>query len=230
MFPKEDLPPIRWWVTNHLVSYEESHQIMEHEAQLISTGDKEELVWLLEYPPIYTAGASSNSSDLLSPKRFPVYHIRRGGGYTYHGPGQRIVYVMLNLKKRNQDVRCFVASLEEVIIQTLKKLGINGERRDDRVGIWISHPNQTVKEKYIEEKIASIGIKIRKWVTFHGFSMNIDPDLSHYEGIIPCGINQFGVTSLKKLGRCYSNKHIDSLIRESFETIFGPTQLREYKK
>lgn len=226
----EDLPPIRWWVTDYPIPYEESHKIMEDEAQLIAAGDKEELVWILEYLPLYTAGTSANSYDLLSPKRFPVYHTGRGGGYTYHGPGQRIIYVMLNLKKRNQDVRCFIASLEEVIIQTLKKLEITGERREDRVGIWISRPNNTIKETCIEEKIAAIGIRIRKWVTFHGFSLNIDPDLSHYDGIIPCGINQYGVTSLKKLGYCYTTKHIDSLIRKSFETIFGSTELREYKK
>ncbi|KGB27574.1 lipoate--protein ligase [Candidatus Liberibacter solanacearum] len=232
MFPVESLPPVRWWVTNYPMSYEKCQMIMEREVQRIALGKSEELVWILEHPPLYTSGTSANSHDLVSPERFPVYNTGRGGGYTYHGPGQRIVYLMLNLAKRQKDLRCFVAALEEVIICTLNKLGIIGERREDRIGIWVVRSDKTIagKQCLAEDKIAAIGIRIRKWISFHGFSLNISPDLSHYSGIIPCGINQHGVTSLKELGHFYSTQYIDTLIRESFESIFGPTILHAFEK
>ncbi|MBL0848978.1 MAG: lipoyl(octanoyl) transferase LipB [Candidatus Liberibacter ctenarytainae] len=230
MLPIEDMPPVRWWITHDPVSYEESLKIMEHEVQCISMGKSAELVWILEHPPLYTSGTSANPHDLLFPQRFPIYTIGRGGGYTYHGPGQRVVYIMLNLKKRHRDIHCFVAALEEVIIRTLKTLGILGERREDRVGVWVIQTKEGVKNQPSDEKkIAAIGIRIRKWVSFHGFSLNISPDLKHYDGIIPCGINQYGITSLKDLGYCYPVPYIDSLIRKSFESIFGATSLYEYK-
>ncbi|AKK20535.1 lipoyl(octanoyl) transferase LipB [Candidatus Liberibacter africanus] len=232
VFHMKNMPPIRWWVTHYPVSYEESQIIMESEVQRISSGNAEDLVWLLEHPPLYTGGTSANSHDLLTPKRFPVYSTGRGGGYTYHGPGQRVVYIMLNLEKRRKDLRCFIAAIEEVIIRTLDKLGIVGERREDRVGIWIIQPNIILNNQQIsiEEKIAAIGIRIRKWISFHGFSLNVSPNLNHYTGIIPCSINQHGVTSLKKLGYHYSMEYIDTLIRQSFESVFGPTILHEYAK
>ncbi|MBY7649392.1 MAG: lipoate-protein ligase B [Candidatus Liberibacter europaeus] len=230
MLPIVDIPPVRWWITDFPIPYEESNKIMENEVQIIARGDVEELVWVLEHPAMYTGGTSANCQDLLSYKRFPVYRTGRGGGYTYHGPGQLTVYCMLNLKKRNKDIRCFIASLEEIIIRTLKQLGITGERREDRVGIWVVRPQKTTSSPLVEEKIAAIGIRIKKWVSFHGFSINIDPDLSHYDGIIPCGINKYGVTSLKDLGFFYTKEYVHSIIRESFESIFGPTELREYKK
>ncbi|XCE53539.1 lipoyl(octanoyl) transferase LipB [Candidatus Liberibacter asiaticus] len=230
MFPMENISPIRWWVMDNPVDYEESQIIMEREIQRISLGNAEELVWLLEHPPLYTSGTSAISDDLLSPKSLPVYTTGRGGGYTYHGPGQRIIYIMLNLAKRRKDLRCFVAALEEVIIRTLKILGIVGERREDRVGLWVVRSNKTRDNQLllIEEKIAAIGIRIRKWISFHGLSLNISPDLSYYTGIVPCGISQHGVTSLKELGYSYSMKYIDTLIRKSFESVFGPTILHEY--
>ncbi|MEG8099406.1 lipoyl(octanoyl) transferase LipB [Candidatus Liberibacter brunswickensis] len=230
IFYTNNLPPIRWWITRHPVSYEESQIIMEREVQLIHSGDAEELVWLIEHPPLYTSGTSADSRDLLNAKRFPIYSSGRGGGYTYHGPGQRVVYIMLNLAKRRKDLRCFITAIEEVIIRTLSKLDIVGERREDRVGIWVMKSDNIMGKKKIpiEEKISAIGIRIRKWISFHGFSLNISPDLSHYTGIIPCGIHQHGVTSLKELGYHYSIEYIDTIIRQSFESVFGSTVLHEY--
>ncbi|MBA5724044.1 lipoyl(octanoyl) transferase LipB [Liberibacter sp. Z1] len=231
MFPEENLPPVRWWTTDYPIPYEQSHKIMEHEVQSILDGAAE-LVWLLEHPPLYTSGTSALPRDLLCPDRFPIYPTGRGGSYTYHGPGQRIVYVILNLKKRRKDLRCFVVALEEIIIQTLKKLGICGERREDRVGIWVARPeNKTLGTETIPEyKIAALGIRVRRWITFHGFALNISPDLSHFSGIVPCGIRQHGVTSLKDLGKYYPTQYIDTVLRESFENIFGLTTSYEDKR
>lgn len=172
-----------------------------------------ELVWLLEHPPLYTAGVSAKATDLLVPD-FPVYNVRRGGQYTYHGPGQRVGYVMLNIANRGRDIHKFVWQLEEWIIQTLKYFGISGERRKNRVGVWVIRDNK-------EMKIAAIGIKLRKWVSFHGVSINIDPDLDHYKAIVPCGISQYGVTSCKEMGANVSIKEVDIILKKEFSKIFG---------
>ena len=173
-----------------------------------------ELVWLLEHPPLYTAGTSANAADLVAPDRFAVYKTGRGGKYTYHGPGQRVGYVMLDLKQRRPDLRCFVHQLEEWIIRTLAAFDVTGERRKGRVGIWIDHGRGR------EEKIAAIGVRVRRWVTFHGIALNVNPDLSHYTGIIPCGIAEYGVTSLHALGVDVSLKQVDCALQKAFTDVF----------
>ncbi|WP_081583174.1 lipoyl(octanoyl) transferase LipB [Liberibacter crescens] len=229
MLPAKHQAPVRWRVTNYLVPYEEAIQTMENEVKSISSGHASELVWLLEHPPLYTAGTSAHSNELISPDRFPVYYTGRGGGYTYHGPGQRVVYVMLNLNNRRKDIRCFIAALEEVIIQVLSTMNIHGERREDRIGVWIRRPEKPILMNGLpaEDKIASIGIRIRHWVSFHGFSLNVSPNLNHFSGIIPCGIQLYGVTSLTDLGQTQPIENIDLEIQKIFETIFGPTTMIE---
>ncbi len=188
---------------------------MEARVAAIRAGTAPELVWLLEHPPLYTAGTSARDGDLLQPSLFPVHRTGRGGQYTYHGPGQRVAYVMLDLKRRGRDVRCFVNALEEWMIATLAGFNIRGERRAGRVGIWIAEPGGR------ESKIAAIGVRIRQWVTYHGVALNLDPDLSHYRGIVACGIREHGVTSLAEQGIPVSMAELDAALKASFETAFA---------
>jgi lipoyl(octanoyl) transferase len=218
-------PPVRWRVAPDLVPYDIAVQTMENEAAAIANGEADELVWLVEHPPLYTAGTSADAADLVAPDRFPVFATGRGGEYTYHGPGQRVVYVMLDLKRRRQDVRAFVAALEAVVIDALDSMNIRGERREDRVGVWVRRPERPALPdgSPAEDKIAAIGIRLRRWVSFHGFSLNVDPDLEHFSGIVPCGIRGYGVTSLVDLGLPVMMSDADVRIRDSFERVFGPT-------
>lgn len=213
--------PVDWVISDQLVPYEIAVAQMEARAQAIFDGRLPEMVWLLEHPPIYTAGTSSDPADLVSPDRFPVFETGRGGQYTYHGPGQRVAYVLLDLKRRQPDVRAFVNALENWVIETLAGFNIRGERRDDRVGVWVRRPDKGAE---VEDKIAAIGIRIRRWVTFHGISINVEPDLEHFSGIVPCGIAKHGVTSLVDLGLPVSMTEVDSIMRREFETVFGPTK------
>ncbi len=210
----QDINGIEWKISSDLVGYEDALKVMEERVDAIHKGEAGELVWLLEHPPLYTAGTSADACDLVDPERFPVYDAGRGGQYTYHGPGQRVVYFMLDLNKRGKDVRKFVSNLEELIIDTLTHFQINGERRNDRVGVWVDLGNGR------EEKIAAIGIRIKKWVTFHGIAINVEPDLSHFSGIVPCGIAEHGVTSITALGIPTTMKDVDTQILNSFKTIF----------
>jgi lipoyl(octanoyl) transferase len=225
LFPTDNSAPVRWRISDELVPYEFALAEMEREVAEIASGKADELVWLLEHPPLYTAGTSANVTDLIDANRFPVYDAGRGGEYTYHGPGQRVAYVMLDLKRRKQDVRAYVAALEQVIISTLDKMNIKGERREDRVGVWVQRPERPrlPDGSMAEDKIAALGIRLRKWVSFHGLSINVDPDLEHFGGIVPCGITQYGVTSLVDLGSLVMMSDVDVLLRQSFEEIFGPT-------
>jgi lipoyl(octanoyl) transferase len=201
--------PVEWKISEGLTDYETALAAMESRVEDILTGRAGELIWLVEHPALYTAGTSAKATDLLS-QRFPVYQAGRGGEYTYHGPGQRVVYVMLNLKARGaMDVRRYVASLEAWIISALKQFGVEGFTREGRVGVWVSTPSPLEGEK----KVAAIGIRIRKWVTFHGICINVNPDLSHYAGIVPCGIREFGVTSLGKLGVRASIADVDEVLK-----------------
>jgi lipoyl(octanoyl) transferase len=197
---------------------------MEREVAVISDGG-DELVWLVEHPPLYTAGTSANARDLVQPNRFPVFATGRGGEYTYHGPGQRVAYVMLDLKRRRQDVRAFVAALEDVVIRTLDMMNVRGERRENRVGVWVRRPEKPLLADgaMAEDKIAALGIRLRKWVTFHGLSLNVDPDLDHFGGIVPCGISTYGVTSLVDLGLPVMMADVDIRLRTAFEAVFGET-------
>ncbi|MFO1089896.1 MAG: lipoyl(octanoyl) transferase LipB [Hyphomicrobiales bacterium] len=215
--------PVVWEITAGLTPYEEAVARMERLAAGIASGEERERVWLLEHPPLYTAGTSSNPADLVSPDRFPVFRTGRGGQYTYHGPGQRVAYVMLDLSRRGSDVRGFVAGLEAWLIRTLKVLGVEGERREDRVGVWVRRDDEPPRE----DKIAAIGIRVRRWVTFHGISLNVDPDLSHFDGIVPCGVRQHGVTSLADLGTKASMAVTDVALRQGFESVFGPVEIAE---
>jgi lipoyl(octanoyl) transferase len=216
---------VRWRVSDGLVPYEDAVAEMERQVALIADGKADELVWLVEHPPLYTAGTSADSKDLIEPDRFPVFATGRGGEYTYHGPGQRVAYVMLDLKRRRQDVRAYVAALEEVVIRTLDSMNVKGERREDRVGVWVRRPEKPVLPDgtMSEDKIAALGIRLRRWVSFHGLSINVDPDLSHFTGIVPCGISAYGVTSLVDLGLPVMMADVDMRLREAFEDVFGPT-------
>jgi lipoyl(octanoyl) transferase len=212
--------PVAWQVSDAPVDYPDAVAAMEARVAAISAGEAPELVWLVEHPPLYTAGTSAKPSDLLEPGRFPVYPTGRGGEYTYHGPGQRVAYVMLDLNRRAPDIRRFVAALEEWVIRTLARFNIRGERRDGRVGIWVARPDKGLGQ---EDKIAAIGIRIRRWVTFHGIALNVDPVLDHFSGIVPCGIRGHGVTSLADLGVAVSMAETDMALRAAFEEVFGPT-------
>jgi lipoyl(octanoyl) transferase len=205
---------VRWDIAAGLVPYGEAVARMEREVKAIVAGEAEELVWLLEHPPLYTAGTSAKGSDLLLPSRFPVHATGRGGQYTYHGPGQRVAYVMLDLKRRGQDVRAFVAALEEWLIATLDSFNVKGERREDLVGVWVRRETR-------EDKIAAIGIRMRHWVSFHGISLNVDPDLSHFDGIVPCGVSEHGVTSLVDLGLPVTMADADVALKSAFQKLFG---------
>lgn len=225
MLPQPGSPPVRWRISDHPVPYEDALQEMEREVGRIADGEADELVWLLEHPPLYTAGTSANSADLIEPDRFPVFQTGRGGEYTYHGPGQRVAYVMLDLKRRRQDVRAYVAALEQLVIATLELMNVRGERREDRVGVWVRRPEKPrlPDGSMAEDKIAALGIRLRRWVSFHGLSINVDPDLSHFSGIVPCGISAYGVTSLVDLGMLVMMQDVDVRLRQAFEEIFGPT-------
>ena len=196
---------------------------MRARAAAIAAGEAGEAVWLLEHPPLYTAGTSAVPADLLS-DRFPVYDAGRGGQYTYHGPGQRVAYIMLDLRERGRDIRALVQSLEAWVIDTLAAYNIKAERRQGRVGVWVSRPDKGLGR---EDKIAAIGVRVSKWVTFHGISLNVSPDLSHYDGIVPCGIADQGVTSFEDLGQLVSMPEVDSVLRTAFEAHFGPTRPAE---
>ena len=208
---------VAWEVSDSPVAYPDALARMEARVAAISAGKAPELAWLLEHPPLYTAGTSARPDDLVQPDRFPVFEARRGGQYTYHGPGQRVGYLMLDLKARGRDVRCFVSGVEQVVIDTLAAFGVEGGRRDGRVGVWVAMPDGS------DAKIAAVGLRIRRWVSFHGLSLNVDPDLSHFEGIVPCGIREHGVTSLAQLGVNADMDTVDAALRRSFEAVFGPT-------
>ncbi|MBB5754179.1 lipoyl(octanoyl) transferase LipB [Prosthecomicrobium pneumaticum] len=216
----EGAPPVAWAIEEGLVPYDEAVAFMEARAAAIAAGTADELVWLVEHPPLYTAGTSADPKDLLAPDRFPVFRSGRGGQYTYHGPGQRVAYVMLDLTRRRRDVRRFVGALEAWLIGTLDAFAIRGERREDRVGVWVRRPD---KGPGAEDKIAAIGIRVRHWVTFHGVALNVEPELSHFEGIVPCGVAAHGVTSLADLGHIVTMPEVDSVLRGQFEAVFGPT-------
>ena len=207
---------VEWLIREGLLPYPEAVAFMEQRAEAIAAGRARQLVWLVEHPAIYTAGTSANDSDLLD-ARFPVFRTGRGGQFTYHGPGQRVGYVMLDLKPRGGDVRGFVRDLEEWLIRTLARFNVKGERREGRVGIWVTRPGGR------EDKIAALGVRVRRWVTFHGVSLNVEPDLSHFSGIVPCGIREHGVTSLHDLGILVSMADVDVALRSAFEEVFGPT-------
>ncbi|HET9816977.1 MAG TPA: lipoyl(octanoyl) transferase LipB [Xanthobacteraceae bacterium] len=211
--------PVEWRISEGLVPYEAALAGMDARAAAIAAGTAPELIWLLQHPPLYTAGTSAKAEELIAP-RFPVHSAGRGGQLTYHGPGQRIAYLMLNLKRRGPDVRRFVATLEEWIIRSLAHFDVGGERRDDRIGVWVRRPE---KGALHEDKIAAIGIRIRRWVTLHGVALNVDCDLSHYAGIVPCGVFEprYGVTSLADLGRKAAMAEVDAALRHEFERLFG---------
>jgi lipoyl(octanoyl) transferase len=213
--------PVEWVIAEGLTEYEQAVAFMEDRAAAIAEGRARELVWLVEHPPLYTAGTSAKGSDLIEPDRFPVHQTGRGGQYTYHGPGQRVAYVMLDLKRREPDLRRYVAALEAWLIATLGEFNIRGERREDRVGVWVRRPE---KGASTEDKIAAIGIRVRRWVSFHGISLNVEPDLAHFSGIVPCGVTQYGVTSLVDLGIPVTMPEVDAAMRRTFEDIFGPTE------
>jgi lipoyl(octanoyl) transferase len=212
---------VGWAISPGPVGYQESVGAMHERAAAIAAGRASELVWLLEHPPIYTAGTSASDDELLAPSRFPVFKTGRGGRITYHGPGQRIAYVMLDLKRRGADVRAFVAMLEDWVIATLGEFGIAGEVRPGRVGVWVRRPE---KGPGVEDKVAAIGLRVSRWVTLHGISLNVAPDLTHYAGIVPCGIADQGVTSLADLGVEPDMEVVDNALRRHFESRFGATE------
>lgn len=213
---RADENAVEWVVASAAVPYAEAVTAMEARVEAIAAGDALEQVWLLEHPPLYTAGVSAKGGDLLAPDRFPVFQTGRGGQYTYHGPGQRVVYAMLDLRARGKDVRRFVQALEGWVIDILADLGVEAGLRDGRIGVWVDHGAR-------EEKIAAVGVKIRRWVSFHGVAINVAPDLEHFSGIVPCGITDHGVTSLADLGRSATMSEVDAVLRAAFERRFGPT-------
>jgi lipoyl(octanoyl) transferase len=205
---------VEWRTNEGLVPYPKALAVMEARVAAIRDGQAPELVWLLEHPPLYTAGTSADPKELLEPERFPVFAAGRGGRYTYHGPGQRVAYLMLDLKRREPDIRRYVARIEELVIRTLARLGVRGERRAGRIGIWVEMaPGQ-------EAKIAAIGVRVRRWVSFHGVAINLRPDLAHFHGIVPCGISEHGVTSLHALGVTVGMPELDAALRASFADVF----------
>jgi len=222
--PKPGSPPVEWTISDAPVDYPAAVAAMEARAAAVAAGRARERVWLLEHPPLYTAGASARDADLIDPGRFPVHRTGRGGQFTYHGPGQRVAYVMLDLQRRTPDLRRYVAALEAWLIGTLAEFNIRGERREDRVGVWVRRPD---KGEGAEDKIAAIGIRVRRWASFHGISLNVEPDLSHFDGIVPCGIRGYGVTSLVDLGITVSMPEVDAILRGAFERVFGETVAAE---
>ena len=210
---------VEWIISSGLVEYPDALKAMDERVDSIQKGNAKELVWLLEHPPLYSAGTSAKPKDLLTPKRFPVFKTGRGGQYTYHGPGQRVAYIMLDLNRRRRDIRAFVSSLETWIINTLSKFNIRGERRSDRIGIWVRRTDLNNSER--EDKIGAIGIRIKRWVTLHGISINVSPDLEHFGGIIPCGIDGYGVTSFEDIGQPLEVYDLDVELRTEFDQLFG---------
>ncbi|MGX9392600.1 lipoyl(octanoyl) transferase LipB [Nitrobacteraceae bacterium UC4446_H13] len=216
--------PVEWRIATTQVAYPDAVTAMEARAAAIAAGDAPELVWLLEHPPLYTSGTSGHDTDLLAP-RFPLFQTGRGGQLTYHGPGQRVAYLMLDLKRRRPDVRAYVATLEALIIRTLGAFNVKGERREDRIGVWVARPD---KGPGHEDKIAAIGVRLKRWVSLHGIAINVEPDLSHFDAIVPCGIAdpRYGVTSLVDLGHLATMEDVDVALRQAFEELFGPATTR----
>lgn len=214
---------VEWITKDGLTGYDEAVAFMEERAAAIAAGEADELIWLVEHPALYTAGTSAKIEDLRDPDRFPVFDTKRGGQYTYHGPGQRVVYVMLDVGRRGRDVRRFVQQLETWVIAALAEFNITGHIRDGRVGVWVERPDKPLLAdgRVTEDKIAAIGIRLRKWVSFHGISINVEPELSHFEGIVPCGISEYGVTSLVDLGLPVTMDDLDVALRRSFDETFG---------
>ncbi|KIN60496.1 Octanoyltransferase [Sulfitobacter noctilucae] len=214
---------VDWITTDGLTDYRTAEAWMEARVAAIAAGDAPECIWLVEHPPLYTAGTSARAVDLTDADRFPVYDTKRGGQYTYHGPGQRVAYVLLDVAKRGRDVRCFVRDLEAWVIATLDQFNLRGELRDGRVGVWVQRPEKPPQPdgSPAEDKIAAIGIRLRKWISFHGISINVEPDLSHFGGIVPCGISDHGVTSLVDLGLPVTMDDLDLALREQFVQTFG---------
>lgn len=214
---------VEWITSPGLVEYPDALNWMEARVEAIRAGTQPEAVWLLEHPPLYTAGTSARPEDLTDPDRFDVFEARRGGQYTYHGPGQRVAYVLLDVAKRGRDVRRFVAALEDWVIATLAEFNLRGERRQGRVGVWVERPDKPANAdgSPCEEKIAAIGIRLRKWVSFHGISINVEPDLSHFDGIVPCGISDHGVTSLVDMGLPVTMAEVDNALRRTFADNMG---------
>jgi lipoyl(octanoyl) transferase len=219
LLPSGRSPPVEWRVSDGLIAYDHALAAMGARAAAIARGEAPELVWLLEHPALYTAGTSARPAELIE-ARFPVHSVGRGGQFTYHGPGQRVGYVMLDLKRRAPDVRRFVATLEEWIIRALARFNVRGERRGDRVGVWVRRPD---KGQGFEDKIAAIGVRVQHWVTLHGFALNVAPDLSHFDGIVPCGVSdaRYGITSLAELGCVASLSDVDTALRTEFRPLFG---------
>lgn len=214
--------PLEWITSDRPVGYAEALATMEARVEAIIAGQASEAIWFLEHPPLYTAGTSARKSDLVDPDRFEVFETRRGGQFTYHGPGQRVAYVMLDLNRRGRDVRAYVHNLEAWIIKTLATFNVKGEVRKDRVGVWVARPEKPPLPdgRPREDKIAAIGVRIRKWVAFHGISINLDPDLSHFDGIVPCGITDYGVTSLTDLGLPVTMHDLDLALKATFDEVF----------
>jgi len=219
-FQRHDGAPAGWAISSGLTPYLAALAAMEARAAAIADGQADEVFWLLEHPAIYTAGVSAKAEDLLNPDLFPVHQSGRGGRYTYHGPGQRVVYVMLDLRARERDVRALVAALEQAIIEALGALGVRAGLRTGRVGVWVEDQGE-------DRKIAAIGLRLRRWISLHGISLNVSPDLSHFEGIVPCGIREHGVTSLSQLGQNISPGTVDQALKSSFDAIFGPLSATE---
>lgn len=220
---------IEWIVSSGLTEYRDAERWMEARAGDIARGDAAECIWLVEHPPLYTAGTSANAADLLDPDRFPVFDARRGGQYTYHGPGQRVAYTMLNVGKRGRDVRQFVSQLEHWVQATLAQFNVRGELRPGRVGVWVTRPEKGLAANGLplEDKIAAIGVRLAKWVSYHGISINVEPDLEHFKGIVPCGIAEHGVTSLVDLGLPVTMGDLDLALKATFEQVFGETPENE---
>lgn len=216
-----DGTPVEWRISDALVPYDTALAAMDERVAAIAAGQAPELVWLLEHPPLYTAGTSAKPEELIE-ARFPVHKVGRGGQFTYHGPGQRVAYAMLDLNRRKPDVRAFVATLEEWIIRTLSRFNVRGERRDDRIGVWVRRPD---KGDGREDKIAALGIRVKRWVSLHGIALNVEPELANFSGIVPCGVSEprYGVTSLADLGLPVSLSDVDIALRAEFEELFGPT-------
>jgi lipoyl(octanoyl) transferase len=220
--PELELAPVEWRLGERLIPYDEALTTMEQRAGAVAAATASELAWLIEHPPLYTAGTSAKPTDLIE-ARFPVHQAGRGGQFTYHGPGQRVAYLMLDLRRRSADVRRYVATLEEWLIRTLAAFNIRGERREDRIGVWVRRPD---KGEGREDKIAAIGIRVKRWVSLHGVALNVEPDLSHFQGIVPCGVSErrYGVTSLVDLGVPVTLPEVDMVLRREFEALFGPTR------